>query len=235
MTSFTAVSWNIHKAVGTDGRFDPGRIAAVLAELAPDIAILQEADTRFGVRTRVLTAELLEGLALTPVPFARNGPALGWHGNAILLSPRMQLLRHRRLRLPALEPRGAVMADVAIEGRPLRLVGMHLDLSGVRRRHQVAAILARLAAAPGDPPTLVMGDMNAWRDAEAALRLFGTGLVAVPLGPSFPARLPVARLDRAFVSRALAVRESRVHAGAVARIASDHLPILLRLELGERG
>jgi len=38
----TLVSWNIHSGIGTDGRFDLGRVAEVLAALAPAVAALQE-------------------------------------------------------------------------------------------------------------------------------------------------------------------------------------------------
>ena len=39
----TIASYNVHKCVGTDGRFDPGRTAAVVAELDADIVALQDA------------------------------------------------------------------------------------------------------------------------------------------------------------------------------------------------
>src|SRR5581483_8443871 len=35
-------TWNIHSAIGTDGRFDLERVASVLRELDPDVAALQE-------------------------------------------------------------------------------------------------------------------------------------------------------------------------------------------------
>ena len=38
------VTYNVHRCVGTDRRLDVGRIAAVLAELEPDIVALQELD-----------------------------------------------------------------------------------------------------------------------------------------------------------------------------------------------
>ena len=40
--SLTLASYNIHVAIGTDGRFDPARIAAVLGELDADVVALQE-------------------------------------------------------------------------------------------------------------------------------------------------------------------------------------------------
>jgi endonuclease/exonuclease/phosphatase family metal-dependent hydrolase len=49
------------------------------------------------------------------------------------------------------------------------------------------------------------------------------------LGPSFPARLPLGRLDRVFAHHALKVAHAAVHATPLARTASDHLPVWVRL------
>lgn len=46
--SLTVASYNIHKAVGSDGRCAPERILDVLDEIGADVALLQEADTRLG-------------------------------------------------------------------------------------------------------------------------------------------------------------------------------------------
>ena len=48
----TFASYNIHKAVGVDGRRSPDRILAVLHELQADVIALQEVDRRFGESTR---------------------------------------------------------------------------------------------------------------------------------------------------------------------------------------
>ena len=40
----TLVTYNIHACVGTDGRFEPARIAGVLRELDADVVALQEVD-----------------------------------------------------------------------------------------------------------------------------------------------------------------------------------------------
>ncbi len=227
-----AASYNVHKAVGTDGRRLPERILDVLDEIGADIAVLQEADLRFGVRHSVFPPRLLADRGWQPLPFDRSGVSLGWHGNAILVRNGIAALRHRRIRLPALEPRGAVLADLAVgrsvSGGLLRVTGMHLDLTGVRRHHQAEAVLRRLAAAPGDPPTLVMGDLNAWRPGEACLLSLGARLRALPLPPSFPARLPIGRLDRIFASPDLPIHGFGVHASPTARLASDHLPVFVR-------
>lgn len=228
-TELVAASYNIRKAIGSDGRRDPDRVLAVLAEVGPDIAVLQEADRRFGIRSAALPVPLLADHGLRPVPFDTRPESIGWHGNAILVSQRVEIVRHKVLVLPSLEPRGAVIADLALLGRLVRVVGMHLDLSGLMRRKQVAAVLHAVAAEPGDPPTLLMGDLNEWRPA--ALADLGPGLHPVPLGPSFPARLPIGRLDRVFVNGHVTVADAGVHASARARLASDHLPVWVRLGL----
>ncbi|MGT2468704.1 endonuclease/exonuclease/phosphatase family protein [Mesorhizobium atlanticum] len=47
-------SYNVHKCIGTDRRFDPERTARVIREISPDVIALQEADNRFGDRAGLL-------------------------------------------------------------------------------------------------------------------------------------------------------------------------------------
>ena len=74
------------------------------------------------------------------------------------------------LELPTLEPRGAVMAELLIDERPIRIVGMHLDLSGLWRKRQMRAILDAIAERPQKMPTVLMGDTNEWRTEAGCLR-----------------------------------------------------------------
>ncbi len=227
----TLASYNIRKALGTDLQRDPARILDVLDETGADIAILQEADRRFGARAAALPPGLLHARAWAPVPLATGRHSIGWHGNAILLrGARVKLLRSETLPLPALEPRGAILADVEAEGARLRLVGMHLDLSGLVRRRQAEALLGHLARQP-EPgmPTILMGDTNAWRPLSGAVRDLAAAFRPVPVGPSFHARMPLGRLDRVFVSPAVEVLAAGVHRSPLARTASDHLPVWLRI------
>ncbi len=225
-------SYNIHKAVGTDGRRMPERILDVLAEIGADVAVLQEADTRFGVRTSVFPGSMLADAGWQAAPVSEHAAAVGWHGNAILVRKGVDLVRAARLPLPALEPRGAVTADVEKDGLVVRLVGMHLDLSGLWRARQVRAALEGVARQPGNPPELLMGDLNEWRAGGVAMALLCEGLRQVPLGPSFPSRLPVGRLDRVFASPALAIAGSGVHRTPLSRLASDHLPVWVKIAHG---
>ena len=133
----TVASYNIHKCVGTDGRFDPGRIAAVIAEMDADVVAIQEADKRFGRRQGLLDLKALEGktgLCLVPTSEAADGH--GWHGNALLLK-KGSVRSMRRLALPGAEPRGALVVDLDLPAGPLRIVAAHLGLLRRSRRWQL--------------------------------------------------------------------------------------------------
>jgi endonuclease/exonuclease/phosphatase family metal-dependent hydrolase len=223
-------SYNIRKAIGSDRRRRPDRILEVLCEVDADIVALQEADRRFGERATALPLHMIaEHSPYMVVPLDVRPGSIGWHGNALLVRRSAVITAHATIVLPALEPRGAVMADVEIDGVAVRVVGMHLDLSGLWRRRQAHAILARLAAMPRKLPTILMGDMNEWRVAGGCLNDFSQNYRFAPTGPSFHARRPVARLDRILVSDELEVRQAGVHRTPGARTASDHLPIWAKL------
>ncbi len=219
-------SYNMHKGIGTDRRCSPERIIEVLREVDADIIALQEADRRFGTREGVIPLHLLdEHTDWKPVALGRRAASMGWHGNALLIRKRAEVVDCDAIHLPALEPRGAVSADVAIDGALIRVVGMHLDLSGLWRRRQAGAILAHVAARPAACPVVMMGDLNEWTAAAGCLRDFGRDFQFAGTGPSFHARRPIGRLDRIMVSRDLTITGCGVHATAAARRASDHLPI----------
>ncbi|TIU58880.1 MAG: EEP domain-containing protein, partial [Mesorhizobium sp.] len=62
-------SYNVHKCIGTDRKFDPERTARVIREISPDVIALQEADNRFGDRAGLLDLARLEHeTGLVPVP-----------------------------------------------------------------------------------------------------------------------------------------------------------------------
>jgi endonuclease/exonuclease/phosphatase family metal-dependent hydrolase len=225
-------SYNIRKAIGTDRRRRPERIIEVLNEVGADIVALQEADRRFGAREAALPLHLLEEHSdYAPVPFGARAGSLGWHGNAILVRRGMRVQDHFMLHLPSLEPRGAVLAEVETRRGPLRVVGMHLDLSGLWRRQQAHAILHHVASRHAGLPTVMMGDLNEWSARSGCLRDFGAHHVFAETGRSFHARNPIARLDRIMVSPSIRIREAGVHNSATARVASDHLPIWADVEV----
>jgi endonuclease/exonuclease/phosphatase family metal-dependent hydrolase len=223
-------SYNMRKAIGTDRRRRPERTIQVLNEIGADVVALQEADRRFGARTSALPLHMIEEHSdYKPVPLETRSGSLGWHGNALLVKKHVEVLDKELVHLPSLEPRGAVLADLRLDGTDLRVVGMHLDLSGLWRRRQAHAILAHLHHRDGDPPTVLMGDLNEWSANRGCIRDFAHHHRIAECGRSFHSRRPIAQLDRIMVSDGLEIVESGAHHSATARRASDHLPIWAKL------
>ena len=257
----TVASFNIRKAIGTDRKRRPERVLQVLEEIGADIVALQEADRRIGTRGAAVPHELIDDhghyravdfevrhkklldrvpdklidrindhpltASLRNLDF-RN---LGWHGNAILVKQDVEVTDMEALDLPKFEPRGAVMAELVVRGTALRVVGMHLDLSGIARRRQVLAILDHIERRHAVMPTIIMGDTNEWRANGKVLREFDERFEIADCGPSFHSRKPVANLDRIIVDRRFSIAEAGVHMSDAAKVASDHLPIWARLEV----
>ena len=249
--TITVASYNMRKAIGTDRRRDPDRVLAVLKEIDADVVALQEADKRFGGRGSAVPHALIDSHGLyKPVPIqvrhkrvmdrmpggrqvdkflkidTRN---IGWHGNALLVKPHVGILDVAALDLPTLEPRGAILAELLIGDWPVRIVGMHLDLSGLWRRRQLRAILDAVAGRKQKMPTVLMGDTNEWRKAAGCLSDLNGSFRIAPTGPSFHSRHPLASLDRIIVDNQLRIEAAGVHMSPSARKASDHLPIWARL------
>ncbi|UVO54239.1 endonuclease/exonuclease/phosphatase family protein [Sphingomonas sp. SUN039] len=224
-------TYNIRKAVGTDRRRAPLRILDVLNEIDADVVALQEADRRFGARLAALPAALIaHHTPYAVVDIAARAGSIGWHGNALLVRHGTKIESISRLTLPTLEPRGAVLADLEIGGRSLRVVGMHLDLSGLHRRRQGHAITAALAER-ATRPTIVMGDTNEWRPHAGCLIDFAHKFRIAPTGASYHSRRPVGRLDRIMVDHDTRIIACGVHTSALAARASDHLPVWADVEL----
>jgi endonuclease/exonuclease/phosphatase family metal-dependent hydrolase len=223
----TFASYNIHKAVGLDGRRDPDRILAVLHELDADVVAVQEVDRRFGLRESVLPKLTLEEHGWCPAPCRTRQASIGWHGNAILVKRGIEIAGAEPIDLPRLEPRGAVCAHLRVDGEPLNVVGMHLDLSGIRRLHQIQAVEAHMRRRKG--PAVLMGDFNEWSPHARCFAAFGNGWTVLAPGRSYPSRRPLAQLDRIAHSHGWRCEEVRVHHSALAAMASDHLPVTARL------
>ena len=223
-------SYNIRKCIGLDRRRDPERTVAVLNEIDADIITLQEADRRVGARASAIPPDLLHrDSRYRAVELGGRSDSIGWHGNAILVRDTVDLVSCAQLTLPTVEPRGAVLADVTLAGKPYRIIGMHLDLSGLRRHSQVRAIL-HASTMPNTnaehvPPAIIMGDCNAWRRGAASMRAFSSQFNMVETGPSFHSRRPVAELDRIFHCPSLTAVRGGVHHSALSARASDHLPV----------
>ena len=227
----TFASYNIHKGVGLDRRRDPERILSVLHEIDADIIALQEADRRIGERASVLPRADIDDTRWRVIEVARRPRSIGWHGNALLVRRGIDIVSGEALDLPTIEPRGAACGEIVVEGHSLRVIGTHLDLSGLRRRDQIRSLLGFCNACERNLPTVIMGDFNQWGRQTGAMREFAQGWHIVTPGRSYPSRQPVATLDRIVASTHWNVVSSNVHHTALSTVASDHLPVKAVLSL----
>jgi endonuclease/exonuclease/phosphatase family metal-dependent hydrolase len=223
MTALRLASYNVHKCVGPDGRRAPGRVLDVVNALGADLVALQETDRRFGERPATLSREMIESHSdFVPVEASVAGPSLGWHGNAVLLRRGILPSRIERLTLPGLEPRGALVVEASTPTGPVRMVAVHLGLRRRDRVLQLGAIRRHIAAA-SPMPTTILGDFNEW-SLNRGLEVLDEYSVLAP-GRSFHTLHPLGHLDRIALSSAVLMRDAGVHDTAIARRASDHLPV----------
>ena len=227
----TIASYNIHNCVGVDGRFDPGRVAAVIAELDADIVALQEADERLGERHGLLDLGALEkATGLAPLHMPDNGRSHGWHGN-LLLARAGKVDAVSTISLPGIEPRGALIVDLDYKGAQLRLIAAHFGLLR-RSRSQQARVLCSATHSVAHP-TVLLGDFNEWRvnTRSSLLELMPQFGPLHAILPSFPSRFPLLALDRILARPSHLIASLEVHRSPLARVASDHLPLKARLNL----
>lgn len=220
-------TYNVHRCIGRDGRCDPSRVAAVIAELDADVVGLQEVG---GETDQLGQLATLAGFHAVAGPTLRYGS----HrlGNALLTRRAPREVRFIDLSFSGREPRGAIDADLDTGPRSCRTIVTHFGLRGFERRHQVEILLANVIAADGPDLLLVLGDLNEWLGPARVLKRL-RGNFACPGAPSFPTFRPVFALDRVLVRPASALRAFRVHDSPLARLASDHFPA--RAEVSDLG
>jgi endonuclease/exonuclease/phosphatase family metal-dependent hydrolase len=226
------VTYNIHKCVGVDGRHDPDRIVAVLREIDADIACLQEVGARRGVeRHSDQWAYLGEATGCRVILGAGLRQRRSRFGNAILTRFPIQGARSIDLTVAGCEPRGAIDADLLVANRVLRVIATHFGLRAGERRLQANRLMTLLgetstASRREADAVLLMGDLNEWRGRSGAIRAFDRRLGPSAAERTFPSWMPVLALDRIYAEGPAVLREVSVYRSPLARLASDHLPLV---------
>ena len=227
--SLKLVTYNIHRAVGSDGRMDPDRIARVEHELDADVVALQEVE--FGSE---LPGALLSTLSETMNAHVIEGATLrderGHYGNAVLTRISPTQTQRIDLSAPRREPRGAIELDIEVANSRVQIIATHLGLRPAERRRQIRCLLDRLQDSSADVRVL-LGDLNEWFLWGRPVRWLHRMFDRTPAPPTFPARKPRLALDRLWVTPGSALERVYVHDSDLARITSDHLPLIGELHI----
>ena len=235
------LTYNIHKCIGgLDGRYLPDRIAEVIRHYDPDVAFLQEVD--HGVKRSQHhdqadhLAKLLGYRHHAHVPNVRV-PGGGWYGNALLSKFPLGLVSAIDLTLPPKKTRSALHARCRMRlghvTRTVHLIGAHLGLSGLERRHQLKMLMssAEFLRIHERAPVIFAGDFNDVWGTLGARVLGPAGFRALRLPRTFPAYAPLRPIDGIHVRGSIEILETRAARLELARVASDHLPLIAELQV----
>jgi len=244
------MTYNVHRCVGTDRALDVERIAEVIAAENPDVVALQELDV---LRRRTKTVDQAHRLAeLLKMKFHFH-PAMAveeeLYGDAILTALPERRIKAQGLplyrRVPGLEPRGALWVEVMVGDTPVQIINTHLGLIPQEQKRQAAALLgeAWMTSDAWTAPGVLLGDFNAspysatYRLLCAALRDAQTpsGTWLRPATATFPSSFPFMRIDHVFLTKGLETLAVRSPYDSRARVASDHLPLVVDLEVTAAG
>jgi endonuclease/exonuclease/phosphatase family metal-dependent hydrolase len=222
-------TYNIHRAIGHDGREDGQRIAEVLRELKTDVIAMQEvgydSDSPHNLLAYLgdtIQADVIEGITMYNEK--------GYYGNAVLSRLPIAGITRHDISVPRSEPRGAIELAIAVKGINFQVIATHLGLSPGERRYQIKKLLTLVAASKADVKIL-LGDLNEWFLWGRPLRWLKSEFGKTPRPASFPARWPVFALDRIWVGPGKALNCLYVHNSRMARAASDHLPLIADLHI----
>jgi endonuclease/exonuclease/phosphatase family metal-dependent hydrolase len=231
-----------------DRRRSEARIAEVIAEMSVDIVALQEVDRG---RRRSASADQTKMIADQLGWYSHFHPAMRRddedYGNAIL--SRYELNVRRAVELPGRPPffcrenRAVIEVEIETNLGKVRVINTHLGL-GWRERFVQAQLLTSAewrVAIVDDTPFILLGDFNSLRGSRPYQTLNrhlhdvrelipATGPI-----PTFPTRFPVLAVDHIFVNRAVKPLSVTVHRSPLARIASDHFPLMAEFALSPHG
>ena len=236
------LTYNVHRCVGKDRKLDVARIADVIAAHDPDIVALQELDVG---RARTNNVDQAHDLAQRLEMVSHFHPAFAveeeLYGDAILTSLPERVVQAAPLPgydrwSHVVEPRGALWLAVDVgAGVEVQIINTHLGL--IPHEQQIQADALAGGSWTEHPlfagPAILLGDFNATAASVVYKRLTKRLRDARQLAPkprqpttTYPASLPVLRIDHIFVSDQIQVDGLFAPYEPVTRMASDHLPLV---------
>jgi endonuclease/exonuclease/phosphatase family metal-dependent hydrolase len=243
MSRLRVMTYNVHRCVGRGGYDSIDDITRVCADAKPDLVALQELDAPEtdeadgAHHARDLASAL--GMTLLFCRTFRRG--VGFYGHALLSRAPLELVRVTTF--PTIstgsEPRGAIWARTRLASHTVEVVSTHLGVARRERALQSAELFGEnwLGSSEMGAVRVFCGDLNAVPNASTYRRFARRMRDAQKLLPghrpkaTFPSALPFLRLDHVFLSDAVRVLGVAVPHDARARRASDHLPLIVDLDM----
>lgn len=154
------------------------------------------------------------------------------YGNALLSRFPISAWRRVSLSQPDRERRAAVLADISVAGRSLKVASTHFGLNSEERSAQATRLLGTLETITHrNDGQILLGDFNEWRVGAEALTTLNQQLGGGKRHPSFPSLLPWMPLDRIWVAPPEWLRWSGVADDRDSILASDHRPVIADLTI----
>lgn len=236
----TVVTWNIHKCIGgRDRLYRPERVIDLMRIIHPDFLLLQEVDEGADRSLRHRQVDLIGNLvglrhrAYFPTHRLRRS---GHYGNAILSRWPLSHVEGLDLTIGARKKRGAVVARAHVRhgehSRTVLLCNLHLGLAGSERHEQLRRFLAHepLQRVHHGTPIVFGGDFNDLWGTLGPRHMEPLGFRrAGAMLNTFPAFLPIRPLDALYLRGPISVIACGPSAHPLARVASDHLPVVADL------
>ena len=244
ITRFRVLTVNTHKGfTALNRRFILPELREAVRSVAADIVFLQEIHgtherhpKRYSNWPAMPQYEFLADSIWPQYAYGRNAVYPdGDHGNALL--SKFQIVRYDNLDISQSghESRGLLHCVMRLPGqdKELHAICVHLGLQEKHRQQQLRLIAERVAQIPADAPLIVAGDFNDWR-LRADLRHCGLREVFTEAHGkpprTFPARLPLLRLDRIYVRNVKAHSPHVLNSRPWSHL-SDHAPLSVEIEL----
>ncbi len=229
------LSYNIHYGLGTDGVNDLERIAQVILRSEADIVGLQEIGTK-------AMADKLGKLTGMRAVFGRSKENDNSYGDAILCSHPFEWVGNEWIPSASSSRYQAMAVDIDLseqygEGATVRLVNTHFDwldsIGSQEARLATVDVIERAFCEGSDLPMILTGDLNARPDSPPLAKLADRGWTqGTPETEllTWEATHPDRQIDYALVAPTRAWQIVNIEV-MDEPLASDHLPIVMELEL----
>jgi len=230
------VTYNIHRSRGMDRRVQPERIAEVLAAVDADIIALQEVigpGPSGSGHAESIGAALGMGWVMAPARELRRHQ----FGNVVL--SRFPIRDHAQhdLSWEHSEPRNSQRAAIDVGPGRVQIYNVHFGTALRERRYQAGRLATWVHDRRVAGPKIVLGDFNEWARGLAA-DILGERLRSVDLFPhvkrrrTYPGFFPLLHLDHIYYLGNVEIRHISLPRTRLAKMASDHLPLVAEIRLG---